>query len=463
MPKAKEACGLFGVHGHEDAVAITYCGLFSLQHRGQESAGLAALSKGSIEGLRGMGRLQDVFGPQELEALRGPAALGHVRYSTTGESLACNAQPLIVRYHQGQVALGHNGNLVNRHQLRKRLEDEGSIFATTTDSEVVLHLLARCGQKRSRLEALKSTLAQLRGAFSLLMLWPDALIGIRDPWGFRPLWYGTKDGAHIFASETAALDIVGAEAVREVEPGTMLIAGENGVESIRFAEPARSAHCLFEHVYFARPDSHIFGDLVQDVRMRAGRALAREAPVEADLVCPIPDSGNESALGYSLESGIPYGFCFVRNHYVGRTFINPSANDRLVATDLKLNLIRSAVVGKRIVIVDDSIVRGTTARRRVKMLREAGAKEIHFRVSCPPTRHPCHYGIDFKSKGELIAATKDLAGIRRHLDLDSLAYISMEGLLGCVSKKPEDYCTACWTGDYPIAAAEIDEDFEVEV
>jgi len=461
VSKPKEACGLFGIIGADDAVETTYYGLFCLQHRGQESAGIASVSDDRLVCRKGMGLVAEVFNDTEqLRALSSRLALGHVRYSTTGESEPANAQPIVVRCQQGHVALGHNGNLVNRRRLRRRLESQGSIFATSTDSEVVLHLLARQPSGLADDKVLSYTLAPLRGAFSLLMMWPDRMVAVRDPWGLRPLWYGRRGDAHVFASETAAFDIVGAEAIREVEPGTYMVATEEGVRTVRYAEPERVAHCMFEHVYFARPDSRMFGDLVQDVRTELGRTLAREHPVEADMVCAIPDSGNAAALGYSLESGIPLGTCFVRNHYIGRTFINPSAQGRVTATDLKLNLIASAAKGKRIVVIDDSIVRGTTAARRIQALREAGAKEIHFRVSCPPILHPCHYGIDFQSKGELIAGRLSIDEIREYLGLDSLGYVSLDGMLRSVSKPPDSYCTACWSGDYPVQGG-LDEELEV--
>lgn len=463
MVKLKEACGLFGVFGDPAAVEMTYCGLFTLQHRGQESAGIASIVDDEIHTYKGMGNVASVFKGRHLEDLTSDKAIGHVRYSTTGDSLFENAQPIVVRYQSGrQVALGHNGNLVNRNALRKELEEQGSIFASTTDSEVVLHLLARMHTQSEDLEAaLIATLKRLKGAFSLLMLWKDKMIAVRDPWGFRPLWYGKKDGAHLFASETAAFDIVRAETHDEVKPGTFVIVDENGRRDVEYIEEKPTpAHCLFEHIYFARPDSRLFGgDLVQDVRIAAGRQLAREHHVEADLVCAIPDSGNQAALGYSLESGIPLGFVFVRNHYIGRTFIKPSAKDRIAGADLKLNVITSAVKGKRVVVIDDSMIRGTTGKKRIQRLREAGASEIHFRISCPPTRFPCYYGIDFKSKGELIASQKSLDEIRDFLNLDSLGYLSMDGLLNCVTLPADNYCTGCWTGDYPVLD-DIDDDFE---
>jgi amidophosphoribosyltransferase len=461
MVKMKDACGLFGVFGDPAAVELTYCGLFTLQHRGQESAGIASIVDGKIASYKGMGNVAVVFKGRHLEDLKSNCAIGHVRYSTTGESHSENAQPIVVRYHSGQqVALGHNGNLVNRMSLRNELELQGSIFASTTDSEVVLHLLARMHKNDDLDDALIQVLRRLKGAFSLLMMWNGKMVAVRDPWGFRPLWWGKKGDAHVFASETAAFDIIHAEALEEIKPGTFMVVDENGKREVSYIdEKPTPAHCLFEHIYFARPDSRLFGDLAQDVRIAAGRQLAREHEVEADMVCSIPDSGNEAALGYSLESGIPLAFAFVRNHYIGRTFIKPSAKDRLAAADLKLNVIKSSVKGKRVVVVDDSMIRGTTAKNRIQRLREAGAKEIHFRISCPPIRNPCYYGIDFQSKGELIAAKKTLEEIREFLQLDTLGYLSLDGLLSCVTQDPGNYCTACWSGNYPVLE-DLDDDFE---
>lgn len=458
----REFCGVFGVFGDDEAATLAYHGLFTLQHRGQESAGIVSTGSGEeLAAVKGMGRVAEVFKGRHLEEqLAGAAAIGHVRYSTTGESRPENAQPLVVKTQHGQVALGHNGNLVNRRTLRAELESKGSIFATTTDSEVILHLLARCDVSLPREEVLKRTFRRLKGAFSLLMLWPDAMVAVRDPHGFRPLWLGRRGDAAVVSSETAALDVIDAEPVAEVEPGTFVIIDKDGQRTVRFDDAPVTRHCLFEHVYFARPDSKMFGDVVQQVRQKFGRRLAEEHPVEADIVCAIPDSGNDAALGYANRSGIPLSYAFVRNHYIGRTFIKPSAKERLAATDLKLNVIESAVRGKRVIVVDDSIVRGTTARRRVKRLREAGATEVHFRVSCPPIVSACHYGIDFQSKGELIAASKELEDIRRHLELDSLGYLSLDGMRDCMSKGRDSYCTACWTGDYPVRDG-IDEDFEL--
>lgn len=455
MASAREACGLFGLWGDPEAAAKTYYGVFALQHRGQESAGITTTDGERMIRHRGMGTLPQAFAspPDALARLRNPRAIGHVRYSTTGSSLIQNAQPLTANTQWGPLAVAHNGNLVNAAELRERFERSGSIFQTTSDSEVILHLMASA-QQGTALERLVETCRQLEGAFSLLILTRDALYAIRDPQGLRPLWIGqTEEGAYGFASETPAFDLTHLKALREVEPGTIAVVDANGLHEERFAE-AREAHCVFEHVYFARPDGALFGDPVQLMRRAFGQALAREHPVEADCVVPIPDSGNAAALGYALESGIPYEQGFIRNHYVGRTFIEPSQADRTLHADLKLNVVRWAVEGKRVVVVDDSVVRGTTAKRRCAYLREAGAKEVHLRISCPPIRHPCFYGVDFQSKGELIAANADLAEITRRLGVDSVGFLSVEGMLSVLSKPRSSYCTACWTGDYPVAIPE---------
>lgn len=459
-PKAKDACGVFGIAGDGDAAAKTFYGLFALQHRGQESAGIATTGPtldgpaGRVELVRGMGPVSGVFNEAALEKLKNTIAIGHVRYSTMGSSTIANAQPLVARTHAGFFAVAHNGNLTNGPALRRRFEESGSIFQATADSEVILHLLARPGAPRDTLERTADAARQLEGAFSLLILVPGAILAVRDPHGFRPLWLGkTKENAYAFASETSAFDLVGIEAVREIEPGTIVEVSSRGLRELRFA-PATPKHCVFEHVYFARPDGVIFGDSVQEVRKKLGAALAREHPASADIVIPVPDSGNAAALGFSLESGIPYEHGFIRNHYVGRTFIQPTAAARARSADVKLNVVKEAVRGKRVVVVDDSVVRGTTAKRRVRYLRDAGAKEVHLRVSCPPLKNPCFYGIDFQSKGELVAAEKSLDELRQLLDVDSLGYLSVEGMLACLSKPGESYCTACWTGRYPVPIPE---------
>jgi len=446
----KHSCGLFGVYGHRDAARLTYLGLYSLQHRGEEAAGIVTYDGKTMHTHKAMGLVSEVFNETILHQLPGRMAVGHTRYSTTGSSTLKNSQPLVVTYSKGSLAVAHNGNLVNAYELRQQLEANGSIFQTTIDSEIILHLLARSTNERFE-QDLVECLPLLKGAFTLLFLTEDALIGARDPNGFRPLCIGKLNRTYVLASETCALDLIGAKLVREVEPGEVVIIGPNGLRSLHpftHVETKRS-HCMFEHVYFARPDSMIFGESVQAVRIRLGRQLAREYPVEADLVMPIPDSGNFAALGYSLESGIPYTMGMIRNHYVGRTFIQPAQEIRDLKVRVKFNPIKEIIKDKRIIIVDDSIVRGTTTKARVKSLREAGAKTIHLRVSCPPTKFSCFYGIDFPTKKELIANTRSLEEIRQFLGVESLGYLSLEGLQQAV-RTPSDYCTACWSGNYPI-------------
>ncbi len=460
MPKARCHCGLYGIVAHDDAVGLTHRGLFALQHRGQESAGITATDGRRVDAIRGMGLVADVFSDAELERLSGlRTAIGHVRYSTTGSPSLSNIQPLYANYARGWVAVAHNGNLTNGSALRKWLEARGSIFQTTNDTEVLVHLLAlptpsvtSDGKTGSELEHLFESLRRLEGAFSFLVLLPEGLVGARDRHGFRPLWLGKRDGAWAFASETAGFDVSRVESVREVEPGEAVILGNDGsMRSVRWAE-ATPKHCFFEHVYFARPDSRLFGDGVHEVRKRLGAQLAREHAVEADVVIPIPESGNSAALGYSMESGIPLDYGFVKNHYVGRSFIEPGEARRERTLEVKLNVVRDVVRGKRVIVVDDSVIRGSTAKRRVRMLREAGVKEVHLRISCPPHRHPCYYGIDFQHRGELIAAQyDDVADIAKLLDLDSMGYLSTDGMLGCATGPKDRFCTACWTGDYPIA------------
>lgn len=447
----KEACGLFGIHGDAEAVHHTYYGLYAQQHRGQESAGIASADGKSIKHHRGMGLVADVFSEETLVSLRNPMAIGHVRYSTTGASTIENAQPLLVRYSRGSIAVAHNGNLVNTLALRTAAEAKGSIFQTTCDSEVILHLLAQ-PEIASRPDALAEAMRRIQGAFSLLFLTPDELIAVRDPQGFRPLCLGKAGAAWVIASETCAFSLIGAKYVRDVEPGEIVRINAQGLRSERFVtrEQAQPAHCVFEHVYFARPDSQVYGDTVQVVRTRLGEALAKEHPAEADAVVPIPDSGNDAALGFSRVSGIPLEHGFIRNHYVGRTFIQPSQATRDTSVSIKLNIVPEVVRGKRIVLIDDSIIRGTTAKSRIRTLREAGAKEVHMRVSCPPTRHPCYYGIDFPSSKELIAARMTVEGIRDYLQLDSLGYLSLDGLLSAVTKPKNHYCTACYSGQYAV-------------
>ena len=445
----KEHCGLFGVYNHPDAARLTYLGLFSLQHRGEESAGIVTFDGRTLYKHVGMGLVEDVFTEQTIAHLKGSSAVGHTRYSTTGSSLLKNAQPLQVDYSRGSIAIAHNGNLINALFLRDDLEAHGSIFQTTVDSEVILHLLADPEYARFQ-QALTDTLLKIKGAFSLIILREDELIGVRDPNGFRPLCIGQLDQGTILASETCALDLLGAKFLREVEPGEVVIINKSGIRSLKPFPPTTPSQCIFEHVYFARPDSTIFGESVHLVRQRLGRRLAQEHPADADIVIAIPDSGNSAALGYSLESGIPFEIGMTRNHYVGRTFIQPSQQMRDFRVRVKFNPVRATLTGKRVVVVDDSIVRGTTCKARLKSIRAAGAKEIHMRVSCPPIMNPCFYGIDFPTRAELIASTHSLEQIRKFLEVDSLGFISLDGLVGAVNGDKGHYCTACFSGKYPL-------------
>ncbi len=450
--KPREACGIFGIHGHPEASKLTYFGLYALQHRGQESAGIAVVKDGRLNGHKGMGLVSDVFEGPHLSALAGETAIGHVRYSTTGSSVFFNAQPFVVHHRHRSYAVAHNGNIVNAHILKKDLEEAGSIFQTTMDSETFLHLLVK-NLKLGFEGALVESVNRLQGAFSLAVLTSRGeLIGIKDPHGFRPLCLGHLNGSYILASETCALDLVNAELVRVVDPGEIVIISDKGVKSIKAQCPARSAFCIFEFIYFARPDSNIFGRNVYQIRKAHGRRLAREAPVDADLVMPFPDSGNYAAIGYAEESGIPFEMGMIRNHYVGRTFIQPTQSMRDFGVRVKLNPVRELLKGKEIIIIEDSIIRGTTVKTRVKALRELGVKRVHMRVSGPPHRFPCHYGIDFSTKGELIAASKTVDELRDYLGLDSLYYLSLEGLLESTGiRNPEDnFCKACFDGCYPV-------------
>jgi amidophosphoribosyltransferase len=451
VSEAREACGLYGLYGDPDAAAKTYYGLFALQHRGQESAGIASTDGKEVRRHRGMGTLTKVFSdPNQITRLRSPSAIGHVRYSTTGASQLQNTQPLAANTQHGTYLVAHNGNLTNGASLRREFEEHGSIFQTTADSEVILHLLASAEGPSDPLGRVVAACSKLEGAFSLLILTPKALFAVRDRHGFHPLWLGRSEaGGYAFASETPAFDLTHVTHERELDPGTVTMVDETGLHTQRFADED-PAHCVFEHVYFARPDGALFGDPVWSVRKALGRRLAEEHPIEADVVVAIPDSGNAAAMGYSEASGIPYEQGFIRNHYVGRTFIQPEQSERSLHADLKLNVVRWAVAGKRVVVIDDSVVRGTTATRRCAYLREAGAREVHLRISCPPIRNPCFYGVDFQSKGELLAADHTLDEIQRKLGVDTLGFLSVEGMLGVLSHPAENYCTACWTGRYPV-------------
>src|SRR3954464_12794433 len=447
----KHYCGVFGVFGHPNAAELTYYGLYALQHRGQESAGIVTSDGKQFRAHRGMGLVSQVFNGSILHDLAGKIAVGHTRYSTTGSSHIRNAQPLTVDCARGQIAIAHNGNLTNASQLREELESRGSIFQTTVDSEIMLHLMAQPtldGHENNLIQ----TVHRIEGAFSLVIMTEQELIGIRDPHGFRPLCIGKVDDAWVLASETCAFDLIQAKFVRDVEPGEIVIINEEGLSSIQaFPLQERRAFCVFEYVYFARPDSTIANRNVYKVRVDMGRQLSRENPVDADIVVPVPDSGNCAALGYSLESGIPYEMAFIRNHYVGRSFLQPSQLIRDFNVRVKLNLIPDLVKGKRVIIVDDSIVRGTTCKARVNNLKEAGAKEVHVMVSCPPHMHPCVYGIDFPDRNKLMAANHSLDEIRNYLNADSLHYLSLDGLVAATGLPKGSFCLACYNGDYPVS------------
>ncbi len=446
----KHYCGVFGVHGHPNAAELTYYGLYALQHRGQESAGIVSSDGKQFYEHKGMGLVPQVFKGKVLHELVGEMAIGHTRYSTTGSSHIGNAQPLTVDCSRGQIAIAHNGNLTNASELREELEERGSIFQTTVDSEIVLHWLAQPTANGEN--TLVSTIRKLQGAFSLLIMTGKEMIGVRDPHGFRPLCIGKMtNGSYVLSSETCALDLIEAEFVRDVEPGEIVIIDDNGVRSVHaFPEQTKRSFCIFEYVYFARPDSNLADRNVYKVRVDMGRELARENPIEGDIVVPIPDSGNCAALGYSLESRIPFEMAFVRNHYVGRSFLQPSQLIRDFNVRVKLNLITDLVKDKRVIIVDDSIVRGTTCKKRVNSLKEAGAKEVHVLVSCPPHKNPCVYGIDFPDRSKLMAANYDLDEICQYLDADSLNYLSQEGMVRATGKPEQSFCMACYDGNYPV-------------
>ena len=451
--KPREACGIFGICGHPEAAPITYFGLYALQHRGQESAGISVVMDETIVGHKGMGLVSDVFDPEHLEHLAGSCAVGHVRYSTTGSSVLTNAQPFMVRHRNKSYAVAHNGNIVNAHVLKDELEEAGSIFQTTMDSEIFLHLFVK-NLTLGFEQALVETVSRLQGAFSFVMLTSRGeVIGIKDPHGFRPLCLGKLNGNYVLASETCAFDLVEAEFVRELDPGEIVIINRDGIKSIKTPDAGRRAFCIFEFIYFARPDSTFHGQNVYLTRKAHGRRLAEEAPVEADFVMPFPDSGTYAAIGYSEASGIPFEMGMIRNHYVGRTFIQPTQSMRDFGVRVKLNPVKQLLKGKDIIIIEDSVIRGTTIKTRVKALRELGIGKVHMRVAGPPHRFPCHYGIDFSTRGELIAAKKTVEELRGYLGLDSLHYLSIEGLLQSTGvEKPEtNFCKACFDGCYPVA------------
>ncbi|MCM8775154.1 MAG: amidophosphoribosyltransferase [Candidatus Omnitrophica bacterium] len=446
----KECCAIFGIYNHPQAAQAAYMGLFALQHRGEEAAGICSSDGKDLRVYKNRGLVDEVFTEEHLAKLPGHIAIGHTRYSTTGPSTRVNAQPYRVDYSRGQIAVAHNGNLVNAQILRAEFEAQGSIFGSTMDSEIFIHLIAR-PPYRSIEEAIEGSLPRVEGAYSLVILTETKLIGIRDPYGFRPLCFGKLGPSYVLASETCAFDLLEANYLRDVEPGEVLVIDENGPRSyFPFKDhPRKLAQCIFEYVYFARPDSTIFGENVALVRERLGRNLAKEQPAKADIVIAVPDSGNFAALGYSRESGIPLAHGFTRNHYIGRTFINPTPSDRSLRVKIKLNPIRQVVAGKNVVVVDDSIVRGNTAKSRVRLLRQAGAREVHMRISCPPHVSPCFYGIDFPSKEELLACRSGIEEIKRFLKVDSIGYLSLDGMLSAANQDKKNFCEACFSGNYP--------------
>ena len=442
-------CGIFGIYNVAEASKLTYLGLYALQHRGQESAGIASSDGTKIHSHVKMGLVSENFTPEVFHELPGRSAIGHCRYSTTGTSSIKNAQPLTVSYCRGQLAMAHNGNLVNADLLRSILEADGSIFSSTTDTEVIIHLLAQ-SKKNTFEEMLVDSLKRVKGAFSLVVLTEKELIGVVDPWNFRPLSLGKKDNGYVLASETCAFDIIDAEYIRAVEPGEMIIINENGLKSIKPFKPVKQKKCIFEFIYFSRPDSYIFGQSVQKARKALGAELAKESAVAADFVIPVPDSANSAATGYASESGTPYEIGIIRNHYIGRTFIEPSQSIRDFGAKIKYNPVKDILNNKDLLVIDDSIVRGTTSKKLVKMLRRVGAKAIHWRISSPPITHPCFYGVDTPTRTELIAASHTVEEIQKYLKVESLAYLSIEGLVKAVGGNKEDYCLACFCGEYPV-------------
>jgi len=460
--KFHEECGVVAIYGHPEAANLAYLGLYALQHRGQESAGLAVSDGRTLQCHKNMGHVADIFAPETLGRLSGELAIGHTRYSTAGDTVLRNAQPFVVACNKGQLAVAHNGNITNASELRRELERAGSIFQASSDTEVILHLVAR-SRERTLASALRDAMLQLEGAFSLVLISTDHVIVARDPHGFRPLAMGQMELSggkicYVFASETCAFDLIGAVYLNDVEPGEMVVLGPEGMTRERFAPVRDHAHCVFEHVYFSRPDSLVFGRPVSRSRERLGRLLAREHPAPADIVVPVPDSGSAAAIGFADESGLPFRQALIRNHYVGRTFIEPTQAIRDFGVKLKLNPVRHLIEGQRVVLVDDSIVRGTTSRKIVRMVRGAGAREVHFRISCPPTISPCFYGVDTPTKGELIAANNTIEEIRRFVEADSIAYLSMSGLRNAVGDdERHEYCYACYTGDYPTELVNIED------
>ncbi len=449
LDKLHEECGVVGVYGHPEAANLVYLGLYALQHRGQESAGIVASTHSKMRLEVGMGLVADVFDPIRILKLPGPLAIGHNRYSTAGKSELVNAQPCMINYSAGSLALAHNGNLVNAQTIRKDLGGKGAIFQSTNDSEVIVHLMAQ-SKAETFLDRAAEALKQVSGAYSLVLMTKTELLAARDPHGFRPLCLGKLDGSYIVASETCVMDLIEAEFIREIEPGELILINDQGIQSFFPFNKAETKHCVFEHIYFARPDSFMFGEHVYTARKNMGRAMAQESPADVDIVVPVPDSGVVSAMGFAEESGIPFEMGLIRNHYVGRTFIEPQSQIRHFGVKLKLNAVKKIIAGKRVAIVDDSIVRGTTARKIVQMLRDAGAKEIHLRISAPPILHSCFYGIDTPTKEELIAHTHDLEETRQYLAADSLAYLSLEKMMEVLENGKKKFCSACFDGNYPI-------------
>lgn len=455
-------CGLFGIYGHKNAAELAYLGLYSLQHRGQESAGIVVSDHKILRQHKGMGLVTDVFSDSAtLRKLVGNLAVGHTRYSTTGSPLPGNIQPLLVNCKDGPLAVAHNGNLVNANALRYRMEQEGSLFQTSMDSETIVHLTAR-SQKKTLLERMIEALAQVKGAYSILAMTRDKIIAMRDPYGFRPLCLGRLGDTWLVSSESCALDIIGGEYFRDVEPGEIVILSEDGLSSLKPFDSSRQAFCIFEYIYFSRPDSKIFAKDVDKARRGLGKELAVEHPAQADIIISVPDSSNTAALGYSETSGINFELGLIRNHYIGRTFIEPRSEIRDLMVRIKFNPVAGVLKGKRVVVVEDSIVRGTTMRNLAGLIRQAGAREIHVRVSCPPLRFPCYYGIDFQTKHELIASSKTVEQIRKFLKVDSLGYLSLDGMLRAMAGSPQDYCVACFTGDYPVKPEEKVEKLSLE-
>ncbi|MFN0110333.1 MAG: amidophosphoribosyltransferase [Blastocatellia bacterium] len=447
--KLHEECGVFGIYGHDESARLAYLGLYALQHRGQESAGIVSSDDGRLHAERGMGHVGDIFQEETLARLPGRSAIGHVRYSTAGKVSLNEAQPFSVKCSFGQIALCHNGNLPDATAARLQLEKDGAIFSSTSDTEVVLHRIAR-SRAGNVVEAIIEALKNDEGAFSMLFVTPEKLIAVRDPRGFRPLCMGELEGATVFASETCAFDLIGANYVRDVAPGEVVVVEADGVRSLHPFATKPISHCVFEHVYFSRPDSLVFGRSVNKSRHLFGRHLAREHAVEADIVVPVPDSGVAAAIGYAAESGLKFRFGLMRNHYIGRTFIEPRSTIRHFGVKIKLNPVRDLIEGKRVVLIDDSIVRGTTSKKIVKMMRDAGAREVHMRISCPPTIAPCYYGVDTPTHEELIAAQNSVEDIRQFLEADTLGYLSMQGMLEAVGDAANTkFCTACYTGKYP--------------